>query len=404
MRTVLAILTPILILGGGVAAFVALHATKPQPEKVEQSVRPLSVFVETVRSEPVTLIVDSQGEVQPRTEIDLVPQVSGRIIYVSPNFVEGGIFQKGDVLIGIEDTDYRAAVAQAEAQLAAAQLELARQEASASIVAKQWQWEKLEKEVPTELGLRKPQVAEARAKLHAAETDLETAKLNLARTKIVAPFNGHVREKRADIGAVVTPGSIAGRIFSTDKVQIRLPLTDAQMGKLGLPVAYNAPKEGGPIVHINAVVGGELREWQGHIARTDAAIDPSTRLYFAIAEVEDPYSKNADDGLPLAVGLFVKARIAGRQLGAAYVVPRAALRPSDQVFVVTKDDKLSIRNVAVLSSDEKRAVLRDGVEEGELVVTSPITSPIDGLAVTPVRREEAARLATLDKDSAGAGL
>lgn len=280
---------------------------------------------------------------------------------------------------------------------------MARQEASAEIVAKQWQWDKLEKEEPTALGLRQPQVAEARARLRAAEADLENARLNLKRTRIVAPFSGHVRTKDADIGAVVGIGTKLGRIFSTEVVEVRLALTDAQMGLLGLPVAFNAAAGDGPKVVLSATVGGELRHWSGRVARTDAAIDKATRLYYAIAEVADPYGAGAAGGMPLPVGLFVSAEIQGRTVTDALVMPRTALLPNDQVYVVTGDNELDIRHVGVISSTAERVVLRDGVAEGEMVVTSPVAAPRKGLKVEPARREEAALLATINASQAGGG-
>lgn len=396
---------PVAILGLGIFVVITLFATKPEPEKVEQEVRPLSVFVEDVRQEPVTLSVRTQGEVRPKTEIQLVPQVSGRVVFVSPAFEEGGIIKRGDILIQIEDTDYRTAVTRAEAEVAAAELALAKEVAGAEIVAKQWKWEKLEKDEPTELGLRRPQVAEARSKVRAAKADLESALLNLKRTKLVAPFNGHVRKKDTGIGSVVSVGQNLGTIFSTEKVQIRLPLTDAQMGQLGLPVAFNAENShSAPQVELTARVAGMQRKWKGYIARTDAAIDQSTRLYFAIAEVDDPYGAAAVNGAPLAVGLFVNAEIAGQTLDSAFIIPRSALRPNNKVYVVAEDETLSVRNVEVFSSDTNRAILASGVAKDEKVVISPISDPKEGMAVTAARRDEAAQLATLDSQGKGADL
>ncbi|MFZ5609523.1 MAG: efflux RND transporter periplasmic adaptor subunit [Pseudomonadota bacterium] len=403
MKRLLTIATPVFVLGAGVAAFIGLHASKPDPEKVEQETRAFSVFVEPARKEAVTLAVTTQGEVRPRTEISLIPQVTGRVVYVAPNFAEGGIFKKGETLVRIEEADYQRAVVAAQAEVAAAKLELARQEANAAIVAKQWQWDKLEKEEPTELGLRKPQVDEARARLKAAQADLANARLNLARTRISAPFAGHVRAKQVDIGQVVSAGSQIGQVFSTDVVEIRLPLTDTQMGMLGLPVAFNATYGKGPKVKLSATVAGEKRSWRGAITRTDAAIDRSTRLFFAIAEVVDPYGAGADDGFPLPVGLFVSAEIEGRRVDDAYVIPRAGLRANDEVYVVAADNKLEVRQVTVLSAAPEQVILRDGVAEGELVVVSPLATAQDGMAVEPVYREEAARLVTLKTSAAGGG-
>ena len=186
-------------------------------------------------------------------------------------------------------------------------------------------------------------------------------------------------------------------MFSTEIVNIRLPLTDAQLGKLGLPVAFSSIDGAGPPVTLTAVVGGQPRQWRGRIVRTDAAIDRDTRLLYAIAEVEDPYGAAADNGTPLAVGLFVTAHIEGRNLADAYVIPRAALRSNDNVFVVLEDNTLDIRPVAVVSSDTDRVVLHGGVKEGERVVVSPVRAPANGLKVEPIDRSSGAALAVFSQ-------
>ena len=398
VRKILVFAAPLLVLAASGGIVFALFAAKPEPEKEESGPRPISLFVDEVRQEPVTLTVTTQGEIRPLAEIDLVPQVAGRIVYVAPEFVEGGIVEAGEVLVRIEDSDYGLAIIRAEARVAEAELKLARQEADAEIVAKQWKWEKLENDEPTALGLRKPQVAEARAQVKAAEADLEAARLDLQRTKITVPFKGRVREKLVDIGQYVTPGTKLGRAFSTEVVEVRLPLTDTQMASIGLPIAFHAePGEEGPIVNFHAAIGGAERTWIGHITRTDAAIDRQTRLMYAIAEVEDPYGAGADSGVPLPVGLFVSAEIAGRSLAEAYVLPRAALRTRSQVFVVDADNLLRIRSVDVVHMDDQRVILLDGVEEGEQVVVSPVQAPREGMPVTPLRRQSAQHLAKLSQ-------
>ena len=398
MRKTLVIMAPALVIAAGIAGFLALHATKPTPESTSQGPRPLALFVEEVRRQPVSLTVTTQGEVRPRTEINLVAQVGGRIVSVAPNFVEGGIVDAGETLISIEDADYRFEVVRAEARVAEARLKLAQEEAGADVVRRQWQWDELQdKGEPTALALKEPHVAEARAKLRAAEADLAAARLDLERTQIKVPFGARVRSTSADRGQYVSAGTTLGQVFSTEIVNIRLPLTDAQLGKLGLPVAFSSIDGAGPPVTLTAVVGGQPRQWRGRIVRTDAAIDRDTRLLYAIAEVEAPYGAAADNGTPLAVGLFVTARIEGRNLADAYVIPRAALRSNDNVFVVLEDNTLDIRPVAVVSSDTDRVVLHGGVKEGERVVVSPVRAPANGLKVEPIDRSSGAALAVFSQ-------
>lgn len=165
---------------------------------------------------------------------------------------------------------------------------------------------------------------------------------------------------------------------------VRLPLTDHDLGLLGIPVAYNAATDpaGGIPVTLSATIAGAPHEWSGRITRTDSAIDPQTRVLYAIAEVDDPYGAAAEeDGAPLAIGLFLNARIVGREVENAHILPRNALRGENSVYVVEEDGVLRIRDVSVIDSNPDRVIVANGVENGDLVVVSPIRGASDGMRV-----------------------
>ena len=400
---------PVFLILGFLVSILALQLTAPRPEQAEVEVRPSAVFVAEAQPSSVQLMVSTQGEVRPLREIDLTAQVSGRIDYVHPAFVEGGFFEAGEPLVRLEDADYRLAVTRAEALVAQRRQQLIREQAEADLAREEW--EALGDGEASPLTLRQPQMAEAQAQLAAAEASLEEARLNLSRTRISAPFSGRVREKMVDLGQFVGAGSRLARVFSTDVVQIRLPLTDAELGLLGMPLAFEAESpDTAPAVSLNAQVAGQMRQWEGYVVRTDSAINPQTRTLFAIVEVGDPYGAAWESaGAPLAVGLFVEARIEGRRLERAFALPRSALRGADQVFVAEEDDTLSIRTVQVVDSSAERVVVSSGVDAGEWVVTSPLRAPADGMAITPLgedgrplRAAEAEATEEIEESSAAA--
>ncbi|GGG98609.1 RND superfamily efflux pump MFP component [Glycocaulis albus] len=372
---------PILIIAGFIILFMVLGATQPRPEREIPVPRPAAVFVAEAVESPVQLMVSTQGEVSPVTEIGLVAQVSGRIVYVNPNFTQGGFFEEGDVLVRVEDEDYRLAVIRAEALVTQRRQALIREEAEAELAAEEWR--AIGDGDASALTLREPQLADARAQLAGAEASLREARLALSRTRITAPFNGRVREKMADLGQYIGPGARIGEIFSTDTAQVRLPFTDSDLGRAGIPVAFSAAdRESAPVITLSANLGGALRQWQGRIVRTDSAIDPQTRTLYAIAEVDDPYGTAAEAaGAPLAMGLFVEASVPGRDLASAITLPRSALRGADQVLVARPDGTLSVRTVEVIDSQPDRLVIASGVEAGEYVVTSPLRGAADGMRI-----------------------
>lgn len=387
VRKIVRIAAPIVVLVAGIGVVQALVATKPPPEKKEDALRLISLYVDEVLSESVTISITAQGEVQPKTEIDLVPQVSGRVISIAEEFAEGAEFKPNATLVKIDDADYRLAVVRAQARVAEAETNLQRELANAKLKREQWD-DKRNKGVPTPFALNEPQVAEARAKILSAEAELSEARLNVARTEIKVPFLGRVRERTVGIGQFVNAGSKLGRVFSADRLEVRLPLTDEQLVELNLPMGFMATGDNAPPVVLTANVGSREHTWLGRIVRTQAAVDQQTRLIYAIVEVTNPYGDGADGSTPLAVGLFVTARIAGSHARDAFVIPRVALRNADKVYVINDEDKLEIRTVDVLSTSRERVLLNGGVTAGERVVTSTIPAAVDGMHVQAITRGE----------------
>ena len=262
MKKLLKILAPVLVLAVSIGIVQALSAAKPEPEKKEEAQRLISLYVDEVKTDTVTISVQTQGEVRPKTEIDLIPQVSGRIVGISESFAEGAEFGPGETLIKIDDTNYKLAVIRAQARVAEAEVGVQRELANAKIKKEHW-LDKQNSGEPTPYALNKPQVMEAEAKLLSAESDLKEAQLNVARTEINVPFLGRVREKSVGIGQYVTAGTHLGRVFSTDTVEIRLPLTDSQLAELNLPMGFMADAFNAPVVQFSAKVGSHATdlEW-----------------------------------------------------------------------------------------------------------------------------------------------
>lgn len=389
MKRLLTILLPIALIGLlGFGAIKFLDSNKPKTEKSNELPQALAVFAEAIERRDLKLEISAQGEVRPRAEINVTPQVGGRIAYISDSFVDGGYIPKGQVIARIDVADYELAVVRAKSGVASAQQRLVREQAEAELAIRDL--EELGVANTSPLARREPQLAEAKAALDSAYAQLSEANLALERTAIRSPFNGRVREKTVDIGQFVTPGQSFGRIFSTESVEVSLPLTDEQMGRLGLPLAFIETAEApGPEVQFTATVGGKPRTWTGRITRTSAALNAQSRLINVFGEVTDPYGAGASDGAPMAPGLFVTAGIAGETLENVIWAPRAALRGNSDLYLATNDRKqLSIRTVNVLHSDESGAYLGDDIPIGSLAIVSPIPAAVDGMRLRVRERLE----------------
>lgn len=367
-------LKPILILVGGGLVYVLLQLTGPKPQPTLEPPRPTSVYTAVVRRGDTQLLVDTHGEVRARFSSDIVAQVGGRVIAVSDEFVEGGRFAAGEVLLEIEDTDYRTAVLEARARVASAQVDHAQSLADADVARQQLAGQSN----PSALALRQPQVARAEAALEAAKTNLALAQTNLARTKVSMPFDGRVEVTSVDLGQFVAPGKSIGRAFSTDRVEIRLPLTDSQLAALGVPIGYHGVDTGLQVT-LAAEVAGSHHRWDGLLTRLDASVSRETRAIYATVEVANPYEISERRPMPLAVGLFVDAQIAGRIVENAMTIPASGLRAGNQVYVINDSGVLEIRDVDVAYRNSRIAVISAGVRAGEIIIISAIRNPIPGM-------------------------
>jgi RND family efflux transporter MFP subunit len=406
MRVRLKAVLPIVVLA--IALLIARHliVNKPEPGRQAPAEIALSVDATRVTPESFDVVVTAEGTVQPRTESTLIPEVSGRIIEVSPDFREGGFFEKGEVLVRIEPRDYELALATAEAQVAQAKAALEQELALAEVVKNDWK--ELGKEAPA-LGLRKPQIAAAEAALLSAQAQLERARVDLDRTRIRAPYAGRVLEQAADIGQFVSVGTILAQIYAVDYVEIPLPLSNRQLEYVQLPERFrdDAATAGGigPAVTIEADIGRTTYQWEGQIVRVEGAIDTQSRQLFVVAQVDDPYARGPQGRPPLRIGQFVRARIQGRTLDDVFVLPRAALREGSQVLVVDEESHLQRKTVKVAWSDDERVVVSEGLDTGDVVTLTSLSIAASGTLVraTIDGRLPDTPLADRGNDSAAAG-
>jgi RND family efflux transporter MFP subunit len=387
-----------------VAAGIAMLmvARRPEVEVVDVVAQPPLVRTVTARVQALRLDVNSQGAVVPRTEAELVAEVSGRIRRVSPNFEAGGFFDEGEVLVWLDDRDYELARAASRAQLAQARVRVAREQAEAEVALEEWA--ELGEGQASPLVLREPQLQEARAALAAAEAQLARTELDLERTRVQAPFAGRVRSKEADVGEFVNRGNAIAEVYAVDWVEVRLPVPDDELRFLDLEISYAdaGATALGPEVELAADFAGQHNEWRGRVVRTEGELDPQSRMVHLVARVEAPYARPKDREVarpPLAVGLFVVARIHGRTIEGLIELPRSALRGERQVLVVDREDRLHHREVEVLRRTPRSVVLSAGLEEGERVCVSPLDAVVEGMAVRVV--EESAGGANAGIPSAG---
>ena len=368
--------TAIVLLFLSVAA--TLMATAPVLEPANDTPTPLTVRVRTIETESIELKVHSQGSVVPSTVSQLIPEVSGRVTWTSPNLVAGGYFEAGQELARIDDMDYRNAQDRANAALkrATAEVEHAKYEYGRlrSLAER-----KLVSRSALENGLRAYRVTQAA--FEDAQANSEQARENVKRTLLRAPFTGLVRAENIDIGQFASRGQPIATLYANDVVEVRLPIADRQLAFLNLPPLRNGnfPEDMQPTVKLSADYGGQTREWFGKIVRAEAEIDTSSRMVQLVARVE-----SAEDSQDLSVGLFVTAEIAGLAVENIVRLPRSAIRNDNQVLVVDTENRLRFRDIQPLRLYKDNVLINAGLIPGERVCVSTVQTAIEGMAVNPV--------------------
>jgi len=375
LRKVIIPLVILAILGFGA---VALLATAPELEPDTPQPIPTTVRVRTATPETVTLRVHSQGTVMPSTESQLIPEVSGRVVWMSPKLVAGGYFERNEVLVKVEPQDYNISRERARAMLVRAEAEHELAEFDYKRL-KSLETRKLTSRSQLENSLRTLRVAQA--SLTDARASFSQAQQNVGRTELRAPFTGLVRSRNVDIGQFVSRGTPVAQIYASDQVEIRLPISDRQLAYLDIPIAKRgelaADKQ--PSVTLSTEYAGRDISWEGTIVRAEAAIDTASRMVFLVARV------GADNKeIPLSVGLFVNADIEGRETNDVVVLPRSALRDNNQVLVVGQDKKLRYRDIELLRLYQDDLLIKSGLNDGESVCVSVLQTAINGMTVNPV--------------------
>ncbi|MEM9446660.1 MAG: efflux RND transporter periplasmic adaptor subunit [Verrucomicrobiota bacterium] len=368
-----------------IVAFVAWHTMKalaPEPKKKPREVLIPVVEAIEINKQTVRLEIPSQGTILPRTQTNLVAEVSGRVVEISPSLDEGGAFTEGEILLVIDPRDYEMAMVQAEADLASAEAGLEQEKARAKQAKEDWS--RLGDGEQPALSARIPQLKEAQAKLKSAWAMLQNAETNLERTRIIAPYDGRSREKFADIGQFLTRGAQIAEIFATDYAEVRLPLRNQQLALVDLPFQYKKQSENAtePSVSLSANFGKRVLEWEGKVVRTEAVMNTEDRMLYAIARIDDPYNLEGKHEAPLPVGLFVEAKIEGVELKDVFVLPKLALRENNTIHVVTKDSSLDIVQVDPLHTDTSYVYIGSKLEAGNLVSLSPLEAPVVGMQLS----------------------
>jgi RND family efflux transporter MFP subunit len=427
---VIKILRSVLVLMVAVGVAAVLIRLKPKPKKLPPPPATLLVEVMGIKASSHVVTINSYGTVRPRESLNLVSEVKGKIVEVATNFEEGGFFRKDELLIRIDPRSYELVAAQKEKQLkqidaeirllaqekknlevtlkiAWADMELARADwerfktlVKEGVVGKASQDQAEQKylssrnkvqEIKNQIALIDPRADQLKAQRELIEVQLKDALLDLDRTEIKAPFDGWVLEKEIEKEQFVNAGAFLGRIYnaSTLEVEVNIPFKDL----FWLGESKNAKDFSGldpmgnltntPIrARIKFQSPGQTHTWDGHLVRIKAQVDEKTRTLPLIIAVPTANSMSpSNSGYSLKPGMFVNVELIGRRLDSTFLLPRSAIHPGDLVYLAN-DKHLTIRSVEVLQRLNNSVYVGQGLQDGDLVITTPVSIPKEGVKLS----------------------
>jgi len=369
----------VIFLGLGVATYITHKAPKAQKRAPVKAI-PV-VEVQVVEPGDHRIMVPAMGTVVPAREVTLRAQVSGKVLSLHPEFIEGGYIKENAEILRIDPVDYQLTVTLAEAKVKDAEsaLELAEEETNAA----REEWRLLNEntantnDAPPPLVAKEPQLAAAQAKLKAEQAELKRAELDLNRTSVRAPFNAIVRSKSVEVGSLVTPQDPLAELVGVDEywIQVSVPVDYLQW----ISVPNRKGKKGSQV----RVVHRSGYERTGAVIELLGDLETEGRMARILATVKDPLGLK-DSGQktrPLLIGEYVRVEIEGSPLSQVFRIPRIALRDNDTIWVVGDDSTLDIRPVTTIWRDTQTVFLDQGLDPGDRVIVSDLAAPVAGMKI-----------------------
>ncbi|MCK4563472.1 MAG: efflux RND transporter periplasmic adaptor subunit [Verrucomicrobia bacterium] len=365
------VIIPILIILVALMIGRTIIKTTKKPKKNGSGSESGTFSVETMPLkaglQPVKL--RATGTVAPALAITLRARVAGEIIEVAPEFIDGGSFKKGELMLKIDPVDYQLALEQKKAALAEAEFQLKLEEGQRDIAAREW--ELLEagngaSEADRELALRVPHMKYRIAKLEAAKAELENAELDLVRTEIRAPFNAVVVERKTDLGTQVNLQDALATLSGSDEFYVRASIPVDRLQWIECD-----PENGSAVTIVRNT--GEVRK--GRAIRLESALEEKGRMARVLVAVKNPLEGDQ----PLLLNEYVRMQIEGSAIEKAFHIPRLALHDDRFVWLAKKDRTLEIREVEVRWRDATDVIVTGGLANGEQLILTNLSTPVNGM-------------------------
>jgi RND family efflux transporter MFP subunit len=364
------------IVGVGYLVMAGLKASAPEAKKRQPRAMQVLVNIEPLIMANAGVRVEGMGLVVAAREVKLKAQVSGQVVEIAADFLEGKHVAAGTVLAQIEADDYELQLAQAQSTLELREAELELEMGFQRVAGREWQLLGESSDVLAEsssLALREPQLKQAQAMQRSAQSAVDRARLDLSRTEIAVPFNAQVLEKSVEVGSLAGIGGDVAHVVSTDSFYVRVSIPVNRVPVLEIP--------GGEAL---VSISGAEPPMTGRIISLLGDLDPNGRMARVLVEVRDPLGLEAQNAgrAKLLLGAYVTVDLVGHPMPNTFLIPRETLRNDDHVWLRRPDATLEIRSVSVLWKNRDTVVIGEGLAAGEQLITSSLSFAADGMKVT----------------------
>ena len=378
LKLMIKIVLPVCLILAGFAGWSYYKSKEPKMKR--KPPKKQTVMVETISMKPGNYqsLVQVMGTVMPDRQIILKAKVSGEVISISPKFVLGGVMKKGETLLKLDDSDYVIEVQKVQSALDKVLSDFAIEKGSQLIAKEEL---KLMNEASqgmvqaTDLALRKPQLIQVKAAIASARADLEKARLNLSRTKVIVPFNALVLEKHVDSGSLVTAQGSIATLVDVDTYRVEAQVPPDRLAA----VMINETTGSKAIIHSQY----SNQTWQGKVVRTTGKMTEKSRLAGVIILVSDPLGlKRHGNKAKLLLDDHVDVNIMGEILKNVFSLPRSMLRDGNTVWIY-RSGVLEIKEVSLAWKEDKKVYVKSGIKPGDQVITTDLPAPVKGMALQP---------------------
>jgi len=379
----------IICVAGSLSAYWLFNRPRA-PKGISKFIAPrVTTLSFKVIDHPTTIF--AMGNVIPSQSVNLTSRISGMVIEVGDNFIEGGVLKKGEKIVQLDPTDFRLIVQQKQSDLAQAEFNLKLEQGQQAVARREFQLlgggQLTEQE--EELVLRKPHLKAAANKVLAAKAILQQAKLDLKRTLTVSPFDAIILDRNANIGSWISTfstGTPLVKLVGINSFWIDASLPMDQLKWLSIPGISDQPASTVKVSYDSAWGKGIYRD--AVVKRLKAEVEASGRMAKLIIEVDDPLSQQAvnKNAPPLVLGTFVRVAITGKTLNDVIELPASVLHDGRYLWLVDENQRLIVKDVQPIWAEQEKIYLaKQQLPENVQIINSNLSTPVAGMQVEPAK-------------------